>query len=322
MKASARSLTPALFLSGLLLGTAAHASCGANVCSARTGWGVQSVNDWREQGTLLDARFEYIDQDRRRSGSHAAGGGGHHEELYTLNRNALVTLDHSFAPGWGVNVTLPTVSRIHQHIHHHRGEQLLGRWDFTRIGDMRVVLRRHRPVGVDNPNDSAAVAFNAGVKLPTGTYDLANDAGDVAERTLQPGTGTADMLLGGYYGRSFVERGIDVFAQVGLQYAIDERAGYRPGDRWSVDVGARRGLTHRVEAFAQINLLWQRRDRGTQAEPNSTGGEFVYLNPGLSFSFSRRAQVYALVQLPLYQRVNGVQLTADHAVVVGFGRRF
>lgn len=323
MRSLSRWPLSALFFGCLLVGTAAHAGCGANVCSARTGWGVQSVNDWREQGTLLDLRLEYIDQSRRRSGSHAAPSGGqHHEEQYTLNRNALISFDHGFAPGWGVSATLPVLSRTHEHIHYHRGERLIERWDYTRPGDARLLLRHHRAVETDHDNDSAAHAFNAGLKLPTGTYQLTNADGDTAERSLQPGTGTTDLLVGGYYGRGFSEYGIDVFAQAGLQYAIGERRGYRPGDRWTLDFGARYAIGHRIEAFAQLNLLWQRRDTGAEAEPASTGGEFFYFNPGISYSLTRTSQLYALLQLPLYQRVNGVQLTAEHAMVAGFGKRF
>lgn len=41
-------------------------------------------------GSLLDLRLEYIDQNRRRSGLHAGGGAQDHDELYTLNRNAML----------------------------------------------------------------------------------------------------------------------------------------------------------------------------------------------------------------------------------------
>ena len=39
----------------------------------------------------------------------------------------------------------------------------------------------------------------AGVKLPTGKTNVTNDEGAVAERTLQPGTGTTDLLIGAYF---------------------------------------------------------------------------------------------------------------------------
>jgi hypothetical protein len=37
---------------------------------------------------------------------------------------------------------------------------------------------------------------------------------------------------------------------------------------------------------------------------------------------ARNLQLYGFVQLPLYQYVNGVQLTADWAAVVGISSRF
>lgn len=52
------------------------------------------------------------------------------------------------------------------------------------------------------------------------------------------------------------------------------------------------------------------------AEPDDTGGKFVHLSPG------DKTQLYGFVQLPVYQDVNGVQLTVDWAVVAGLSRRF
>lgn len=42
----------------------------------------------------------------------------------------------------------------------------------------------------------------------------------------------------------------------------------------------------------------------------------------MSYVLTRNAQVYGFLQLPLYQHVNGVQLTADWAAVVGVSTRF
>jgi hypothetical protein len=42
----------------------------------------------------------------------------------------------------------------------------------------------------------------------------------------------------------------------------------------------------------------------------------------VSFALSKSTQLYGFVQLPLYQYVNGVQLTADWSAVVGFSARF
>jgi len=64
------------------------------------------------------------------------------------------------------------------------------------------------------------------------------------------------------------------------------------------------------------------RDRGPEAEPEDSGGSFVWLSPGLSYAATRRARAYGFVQLPIYQRVNGVQLTASWAASFGITTSF
>ena len=72
----------------------------------------------------------------------------------------------------------------------------------------------------------------------------------------------------------------------------------------------------------QLNYLHRWRDRGSDAEPANSGGDFLYLSPGLSYALTQGLQAYGFAQLPLYQYVNGVQLTADWALVAGVSARF
>ena len=95
-----------------------------------------------------------------------------------------------------------------------------------------------------------------------------------------------------------------------------------PGRRLSLDVGYRYEATDRIGLMLQLNTLYRSRDAGREAEPDDTGGRFVYLSPGVSYAVSKNAQVYAFVQKPLYQHVNGVQLTADWSALAGFSVRF
>ena len=46
------------------------------------------------------------------------------------------------------------------------------------------------------------------------------------------------------------------------------------------------------------------------------------MSPGVSYSLSRGTQIYGFVQLPLYQHVNGVQLTANWSAAAGVHWRF
>jgi hypothetical protein len=72
----------------------------------------------------------------------------------------------------------------------------------------------------------------------------------------------------------------------------------------------------------QANALYKGRDSGVNAEPDDSGQSALFLSPGVSVSLSRDAQLYAFVQVPLWQKVNGVQLTADWSALAGVSWRF
>jgi hypothetical protein len=107
-----------------------------------------------------------------------------------------------------------------------------------------------------------------------------------------------------------------------VEAAFNERDDYRPGNRLFADLGWRARLWGPLAYEIQLNGVLRDRDDGDEAEPDDSGGEFVYLSPGLSLALGRSAQTYLFVQLPLYQHVNGVQLTADWAFAGGVSVRF
>jgi len=55
---------------------------------------------------------------------------------------------------------------------------------------------------------------------------------------------------------------------------------------------------------------------------DDTGSRFLHLSPGLSVALNKTVQLYGFVQLPLHQRVNGVQLTSGWSVMAGVSARF
>ena len=313
-------LLAAVFACALALDV--RASCGTAFCMVNTNWNVQGV--WTEPGLRLDLRFEYIDQDQPRSGRERVGVGEipqHHDEIRTINRNWLATLDYTFNEAWGVSATLPVIDRNHSHIHNHGGAQLLDQWSFTEAGDVRVLGRRQWRAESAEAQRLDFFGATFGLKLPTGKDDVRNPEGLLAERTLQPGSGTTDLLVGGYF-RRVLSSGSSWFADALIQAPFDEHENFKPGVRTSLDLGYRWETAERLGLMLQVNLLHRDRDSGTEAEPDNSGGRFVYVSPGLSYVLLERLQAYAFLQLPLYQHVNGVQLTADWALVTGLSVRF
>jgi hypothetical protein len=302
----------------------AAASCGSAFCTVNTSWDAHGA--WLEPGARFDLRYESIRQDQPRTGTRNIGVGEiprHHDEVLTVNRNLLGTVDYTFNQDWGVNVLVPVVHRDHQHVHNHMGEQIPESWNFTELGDVRAMARRRLWTTEDKDAPSMATAgINFGLKLPTGKTDIRNSDGELAERTLQPGSGTTDALLGAYYSTHLPTRNLSWFVQGLTQLPLNSHDEYRPGNRVTLDTGVRYDMGDKLGLMLQLNGLFKARDRGEQAEPDDTGGKFLFLSPGLSYALTRRLQTYAFVQLPLYQNVNGVQLVARHALAIGMNLRF
>jgi hypothetical protein len=301
----------------------AQANCGTAFCAVNTDWNVQGI--YAEPGARAELRYEYLDQDQLRSGKDKVEPGEeprHHDELSTLNQAWFATLDYNFASGFGVSAVIPVVQRDHEHIHNHHGAQIPQEWDFTELSDIRVTGRYQFPLGTQDLDRQRMLGFLFGLKLPTGATDVENDEGEQAERSLQPGTGTTDAILGAYYQVQLPARGLSFFTQAAYAVPLNTHDEYRPGYRTTLDVGMRYQLAEKVALLLQLNAVWRGHDSGAEAEPDDSGGQFVFVSPGISVSVTRNAQLFALVQLPVYQYVNGVQLTADWGATGGLGLRF
>ena len=299
---------------------AANASCGSAFCSLSTDWDIQGVAS--KPGVRLDIRAEFIDLDQLRSGTHKtapAGEVNEHDEVRTINRNLLATLDWNINADWGVTFKVPFVSRAHTHIFN-KDDGFGGTdpenesWNFSGIGDVRA-LTRYRFYKDEHAN--AGVRF--GLKLPTGSIHKRNGE-EEAERTLQPGSGSVDSLLGAYYNHH--DGNIGWFAQGMWQQTISNRDNFKPGRKLSADVGLSYNATPSFTLMLQANLQHKSCDSGANAEPADSGSRTISISPGLSYRLTQSTQVYGFVQKPIYQYMNGAQLTPDWSAALSFNTAF
>jgi outer membrane receptor protein involved in Fe transport len=321
-KALARAAGLALPLS--LAAALAHANCGSAMCLLNTDWSTQGV--WTEPGLRADLRYEGVRQDRLRAGTKKVGPEAVSDEivpLETRDGNWFVGLDYAFDARWGLGVSLPVVRREHRQL---LRDELAGDsvQDFSLdgAGDVRVLGRYQALSSVSLDRGAEAAGLTFGLKLPTGRDDVLDPNGERAEPGLQPGTGTTDLLLGAYWHRQLVDSRLSLFARVQWQRALDRKDDYRPGDKLSLDVGLRYPLTDRLALQLQANALATAKSEGERAEPENTGGTLVTLSPGIAFGLTNDTQLYAFYQRPLYQRVNGVQLSTKDAFALGISTRF
>ena len=175
-----------------------------------------------------------------------------------------------------------------------------------------------------SPGLSTGLSF--GVKLPTGDYK--GPAGPLGgleiDRDTLPGTGSTDLMLGGYHSGALTnDQALTYFVQGRYQFAVLTRDSYRPGNELdaasglSYDFGAN-GLFDKVAPVIQLIGSYRLHDTGANADPLNSGYKRLYIAPGIDLQIDR-FRVFADVELPIYQYANaaasaGIEGTAGQLV--------
>lgn len=319
-----------LALSSILPAGAAYAcaSCG---CSVNTDWSAQGLSS--AAGFSLDLRFDELNQNRLWSGTHSispasaattdnpASGGPAEVEQSTHNHYLTATLDYSNGDSWGVSLSLPYIHRSHSTLGVGSDgttfDPANGAYTSSAsgIGDVRVLGRYY------GFTEGRNFGLQFGLKLPTGKTDqVARDGITAVDPGLQAGTGTTDLILGAYYFDALSERWgyfVQGTVQGALNHSTMAAGSYQPGRNANLSVGARYSGFDSFTPNIQLDARYAKRDSGAAADVYATGGTLVYLTLGAIVPLTEKVSPYVNVQLPIYQNVNGIQLTPRYIVSVG-----
>jgi hypothetical protein len=161
-----------------------------------------------------------------------------------------------------------------------------------------------------------------GVKLPTGDFSH-NDAYDDIDRDTELGSGSTDVLLGGFHRHRLVsDSSWTWFAQALLDVPVLTQDQYRPG----VEIDMAAGIYYqgwyihgvRITPLAQIIGSLRTSDSGNYASGGifddpaagrASGYQRVLLSPGIEASIGK-VDVYADVEVPVFQDFVGNQVAA------------
>ncbi|HEU5296913.1 MAG TPA: transporter [Burkholderiaceae bacterium] len=308
----------------LLLGAAgaAHAACGSAFCTLLNDR--FALGTWDHVGWSADVRVDYVSQTQLRSGTRSINAnevsGEDAVERHTYNTNVVTTLERSFDMNWSLALRVPVVKRDHLHdlIDEDTGAPGASEsWRFTRLGDVELLARwqdtRRSP--------ETSWAISGGLKLPTGSFDVSNDDGVRAERSLQPGSGTTDLIVGVAW-RQLLAASDALNAQATWVQPLNSREQFKPGRRLELAAGWSHAFNPTVSGVLQASVVDKARDSGEQAEPENSGGTFVSLSPGINVAVGARGVLYGYLQVPLYQRVNGIQLVPKTSFALGYTTSF
>jgi hypothetical protein len=302
---------------GVMAGAATGVGCSVCGCSLSSDWAAQGYS--MMPGLQADVRYEYYKQSDLRRGTQSAGRPAftfpNDQEIQqsTLNRNVWLDLDYVGSPAWGVTVQLPWYDRFHSTVA--AGDVAVSTSQASGLGDVRL-LGRYQHFGLQ---DSYGLQF--GLKLPTGRFDqnfaTGPQAGAPLDRGLQLGTGTTDVLAGAsYFTRPLDSLGC--FAQVMLDQPLASKDGFRPAASLALNGGVRFLTAGWLTPQVQLNVRWDGRESGGNSDRANSGGTMIFVSPGVTADLGPRLHAFTFVQLPLYQRVNGLQLEPRWLLSFGF----
>ena len=331
----------------LALPLSAHAcaTCGCSL-STDAAMGYSTASGWR-----VNLQTDYLNQNQLRSGTRsvsaanvAALNPAANQEVEHDTINRYTTLGLTFSPNadWSVNLQIPYIDRSHSTYGAVTPGQLtadnLSDASLRGLGDIKLIGSYQGLLPTHN------FGLQLGVKLPTGRYGGPNadgtgtmgrdpiafssgpSAGQLVDTSLQPGTGSTDLIAGAYYYQA-ISQDFDGFVNGQFQAAVAHKldspgADYRPGNLAGLSFGVRYEAHPAWVPQLQVNITHKSHDQGALADTTDTAGTVAYLSPGLSVTVATDWQAYGFVQLPVYSQLDGYQLFPHWTASLGIGTAF
>jgi hypothetical protein len=285
-------------LAGMLAPANVHAcACGCGVFDVAT-----SSMFPTGEGGMAFLQYAYQDQDHNWSGASQAPA-ANNEDKEIRTQFVTLGLQYMFNRTWGVQAEVPYDFRCFKTTDD-AGNIVSRNW--SQPGDVRLE-------GIYTglfPDLSAGLTL--GVKLPTGSYTFDSA---VVDRDSQIGTGSTDILPGGFYRDSLTrDNKWNWFAQLQLDVPVLTQVRYRPGVELDTAAGIDyQGLSLgpvRISPLAQVIFSERTSDSGANAaSPVASGYQRLMLSPGIEFHV-HSVMVYADAEVPVYQNFTGNQLAA------------
>ncbi len=196
------------------------------------------------------------------------------------------------------------------------------------IGDA-VALFKYQVLKTKNGGSNLQLGL--GPKIPLGAFGNKDDRGITLSADLQPGSGAWDLIFWGQFTHQLSFRPSSnlllssTYALKGENPRFNEIETYAFGEEWLVSIG----ISDRMVLFNKLvdpSLLFRYRTvqpdfRNGSLLPSS-GGEWVYINPGITFWFSEKMSYQINGEFPLYANLVGTQITPTYRFNTGLYWRF
>ncbi len=153
-------------------------------------------------------------------------------------------------------------------------------------------------------------SFYGGFTLPTGETNL--ELGGVANPFMQPGFGSPSYTVGFNAARSLFPSFTLVF-DTSYDFFTERMDSFKFGNEWRANLagvqellGKPEGFLAKLDAVLELSFLTLARDQLNGEGVTATGGNVLYIAPGLRFAFPKlqNANLGLLVKFPIWKSLN------------------
>ncbi|MBI4547014.1 MAG: hypothetical protein HY707_03480 [Ignavibacteriae bacterium] len=193
-----------------------------------------------------------------------------------------------------------------------RAKSLSGSSSSFGLGDLSL-FAKYLVVQIDGLQETFRIIGKGSIKLPTGNKNL----------TPPLGTGTVDYSLGAV--SAWIGKRFGVYGDV--SYSLNGTSGgYKFGNSLNYNVALGfRALpavyetypTEQWNLYLELNGKHTGKDEVNEQELSNTGGNIIFLSPGVQYIPSREFILEASVQIPISQKLNGTQLGTSVIGLIG-----
>ncbi len=255
-----------------------------------------------QKGGLVFAQYDYLEQNKNWHNS-SRGDDANNEDKKITTRTITAGGQYMFNRQWGVMARAPYVERnLKSTMQNDEGDEMMATTSHNSIGDVKLT-------GIYSgfsADMSSGLIF--GAKLPTGATKQ-----NSFESHMQIGTGSYDAIVGFYHlGKIPLNNSLGWFAQGTLQKPVITKADYHVGRELSASLGGYYNLgqfafASKIAPMLQIIATSRSKDGGANADVANSGYSRAFIAPGVEIAMGK-FKLYADIELPIYENVNGNQL--------------
>lgn len=264
--------------------------------------------DWNVLNTFQEGTERISDQSRKRS-----------------THSTLLELGYSWTNRFSTDLFLAYIYQVRNI--NQNGQQT----DFDQAGGIGDAVALLKYQLWNRRQGATTLQIGLGPKLPLGAFNRTDERGITLSADLQPGSGAWDILFWGLLTQQLSFRPTmtltvaSTYARKGENKVFNKIETYAFGDEWISSLGISDRIFFAQQLFdpsLQLRYRHAAPDFRNASRLPSTGGHWLFLNPGITLWLQPQISLQVNAEIPIYADVEGTQTTPTYRFNTGAYWRF